>query len=169
MTKASCALYLVRHAIAGDRGEEWPDDAKRPLTHKGVARMREVVSGLAAHDPEIEVVLTSPLVRAKQTADVLVEGLKAAPILIVTPALAPGSTPTQVSEELAKQQKHRSIALVGHEPDLGELAAWLIGARAPLVFKKGGIARIDVSSLPPTRPGQLVWLAPPKMLRALAK
>ena len=169
MTKVSCALYLVRHAIAAERGAEWPDDMKRPLTHKGIARMREVVQGLAALDIEIEVVLTSPLVRAKQTAELLAEGLKPTPTIVGIPSLAPGGTPAQVAEDLGKQQKRQSIALVGHEPDLGELAAWLIGARAPVLFKKGGVARIDVSSLPPTRPGQLQWLATPRMLRALSK
>jgi phosphohistidine phosphatase SixA len=56
------------------------------------------------------------------------------------------------------------MALVGHEPDLGLLAAWLLGARQPLPFKKGGVARIDVASWPPQRNGQLRWLASPKIL-----
>jgi phosphohistidine phosphatase SixA len=60
-----------------------------------------------------------------------------------------------------------AIALVGHEPDLGHLAAWLVGATSPMPFKKGGIARIDVKRLPPAQDGTLVWMATPGMLRGL--
>jgi len=160
-------LYLVRHAIAAARGPAWPDDSKRPLTHKGTARMRDVVRGLRAMRIAIDLVLASPLVRAKQTAEILVDGLKPAPTLTVFPALAPGVAPMQVAEALAQFKKAQVIALVGHEPDLGQLACWLIGARAPLPLKKGGIARIDVPNAPPAGAGQLIWLATPKMLRAL--
>lgn len=166
------ALYLIRHAIAAERGDDWPDDAKRPLTHKGVARMREVAAGLRAMEIEIDVVLSSPLVRARETAALVCEAQRSSPPIVLTPALAPGGTPAQVAEELGRQAAARAaVALVGHEPGLGELAAWLIGARAALAFKKGGACRIDVPSLPPApaRPGQVVWLATPKMLRAMAR
>ena len=165
--KTTCSLYLVRHAIAEERGDDWPDDSKRPLTDKGIAKMRQAVEGLDALDTGIEVVVTSPLVRARQTADLLVEGLKPKPSLDVLPALAPGETPANVAEALAAYAGRNAIALVGHEPGLGELGGWLIGANAPIVFKKGGACRIDVASLPPERYGQLVWLATPRMLRAL--
>src|SRR5207244_3713044 len=115
----------------------------------------------------IDHVLTSPLVRAKQTAEILVDGLKPAPALTVLPALAPGVAPPQIAEALAQLKKVQVIALVGHEPGLGELAGWLIGARAPLPLKKGGVARIDVPNVPPAGAGQLIWLATPRMLRAL--
>jgi phosphohistidine phosphatase len=162
------ALYLVRHAIAAERGPKWPDDTKRPLTHKGAARMRQVVRGLRALGVEVDLVLTSPLVRARQTADILVEGLGSAPTLEVTPALAPEESPSAVAAALGRHASASRIALVGHEPGLGLLAAWLIGAREPFVFKKGGVCRIDVPTLPPGRNGALVWHAAPKMLRALA-
>ena len=168
MTTKPRTLYLVRHAIAAASGPAWPDDTKRPLTHKGVARMREAVRGLRAFGVTIDQVLASPLVRAKQTAEILVEGLKPAPALTVLPALAPGIAPPQLAEALAQFKKPQAIALVGHEPGLGEFGAWLIGARAPLPFKKGGIARIDVPNVPPAGAGQLVWFSTPKMLRSLA-
>ena len=164
----NCSLYLVRHAIAEDRGDEWPDDTKRPLTHKGIAKMRQIVLGLDRMQLGIEMVLTSPLVRAKQTADLLVEGLKPKPTLTVLPVLAPGELPARVAEALGAYAGRKSLALVGHEPALGELGAWLIGANAPIVFKKGGACQIDVASLPPERYGQLVWLATPKMLRGIS-
>jgi phosphohistidine phosphatase len=158
-------IYLVRHGIAADRGDDWPDDAKRPLTSKGVARMRQIVRGLRHLDIVLDLVLTSPLVRARQTAALLVEGLKPVPTLVVTPALTPGTPPAQTAEALAEFRKARRVALVGHEPGIGELAAWLVGANTPVPFKKGGICRIDVASFPPTGSGQLIWLATPRMLR----
>jgi phosphohistidine phosphatase len=163
----SCTLYLVRHAIAADRGDGWPDDSKRPLTSKGISRMRQIARGLRGLDVTVDLVLTSPLVRAKQTAEVLVDVLKPAPAFAVVAALAPGTAPPHVAEALEPFRKARRLALVGHEPGLGELAAWLIGARAPLPFKKGGVCCIDVPGLPPTGNGQLAWLATPRMLRAL--
>ena len=167
MTTRTFTLYLVRHAIAAERGEAWPEDSARPLTSKGIARMRQIVRGLRDLDVALDIVLTSPLLRATQTADLLVDGLKPSPALAVVPALAPGASPPQVADALEQFRKARRIALVGHEPGLGELAAWLVGARAPFPFKKGGVCRIDVTSLLPAGSGQLVWMATPRMLRAL--
>jgi phosphohistidine phosphatase len=164
-----CSIYLVRHAIAAERGRQWPDDTKRPLTHKGAARMRQIVMGLRALGVEFDLVLTSPLVRARQTAELLIAGVRSKPALEVTDALAPGEPPVKVAAMLAKHSGRCSIALVGHEPGLGELAAWLVGANKPFVLKKGGVCRIEVTALPPARQGQVLWHATPKMLRALAK
>lgn len=161
-------LYLVRHAIAEERGDDWPDDTKRPLTHEGAARMRKAVAGLRDLDLKIDVVYTSPLVRAVETAELLVSGLKPTPVLRPLPALVPGGAPGKVAEAVSFDRDVRTLALVGHEPSLGELAAWLLSARAPLPFRKGGVCRIDFPDQPPGRNGQLVWFATPKMLRALA-
>ena len=150
-------LYLVRHGIAADRGDDYPDDGKRPLTSKGAARMREIAKGLRELNVTVDVVLTSPLVRAKQTAQILVDGLKPSPTLAVVQTLAPGSTPAQVAEALGDFRKARRIAIVGHEPGLGELAAWLVGAKTRVPFKKGGVCRIDVPAFPPSGGGELVW------------
>jgi len=162
-------ILLVRHAIAAERGPEWPDDSKRPLTHKGVARMRQVVNGLRALGVRPDVIGTSPLVRARQTADVLVAGLKPAPELTVVPAMAPGHTPAELAAALKAMTAVGGVALVGHEPGLGELAAWMIGARAALPFKKGGVCLIDLPSLARPREGALIWMATPKMLRSLSE
>lgn len=160
-------LYLVRHGIAAERGKEWPDDSKRPLTPKGIARMGKITAGLKALDVGLDLILTSPLVRARQTADLLHQGLGGATPLEETTLLAPGGKPADLVQHLRSCKKADRIALVGHEPDLGQLAAFLIGARAPLVFRKGGICRIDFEKYPPVPPGRLVWFALPKMLRAL--
>ena len=160
-----CELYLIRHAIAADRGPEWPDDTKRPLTERGIARFKEVVKGLRRLDVTIDEVFTSPLVRAKQTADLLAAGLEGKPPVKVLDALAPGHTSTSVMSNLARVARRRRVALVGHEPELGELAAHLIGAGRAVPFKKGGICRIDVGSLTARRAGALMWFLTPGVLR----
>jgi phosphohistidine phosphatase len=166
---APCELYLVRHAIAAERGDEWKDDAKRPLTERGMARFKEVVKGLGELDVAIDEVFTSPLIRAKQTADLLAAGVTGKPSVKLLDALAPGHTSAQVMSQLAKAAKRRRIALVGHEPDLGELAAHLLGAQRAVPFKKGGLCRIDVESLTSRRAASLIWFATPKMLRLMGE
>jgi phosphohistidine phosphatase len=160
-------LYLVRHAIAATRGEEWPDDDKRPLTARGVSRFREAVEGLRTLGVEVDEIFTSPLVRARQTADLLAAGLPGKPPIRTLDALAPGHEPRSVLAQLARASRRRRVALVGHEPGLGELAAHLIGAGRALPFKKGGVCRIDVESLTSRRPGALTWFVPPRLLRGL--
>jgi phosphohistidine phosphatase len=160
-------IYLVRHAIAAERGDDWPDDAKRPLTEQGISKFKEAVSGLKELDAVIEEIFTSPLVRARQTADLLAAGVSGRPTVKLLDALGPGHPPATVMAQLAKSAKRRCIAMVGHEPDLGELAAHLIGARRPLPFKKGGICRIDMASLSTKAAGTLVWFVTPNILRRL--
>ena len=162
-----CEIYIVRHAIAAERGDDWPDDSKRPLTERGISRFKESVGGLKALEATIDEIFTSPLVRARQTADLLAAGIEGRPTVKVLDILAPGHSPATVMSHLAKAAKHTRLALVGHEPDLGELAAHLIGARRSLPFKKGGICRIDFEVLPPKGTGQLRWFVTPKMLRKI--
>ena len=168
-THEPVALYLVRHAIAAERGSEWPDDDLRPLTGVGGARFTRAVAGLASLDITIDEVLTSPLVRARQTADLLASGVPNAPPVREVTVLAPGHAPTDVMQQVAASARGESLALVGHEPDLGELAAFLLRAKRPIPFKKGGICRIDVEELTSRGSGSLVWFATPKILRQLAE
>src|SRR5712671_6923681 len=162
-------LYFVRHGLAAERGDAWPDDTKRPLTDEGMSRMRKAVRGLAHVGVSVEVVLSSPLVRARQTAEIVAAGLDPRPSLVNVDSLAPDGTYAAVVADLEKHARKTRIALVGHEPMLGELAARLIGSRHPFEFKKGGVCRIDVEDLPPAGPGDLRWMLTPKMLRALKK
>ena len=160
-------LYLVRHAIAAERGKEWPDDTKRPLTKRGISRFRECVTGLRELEVAVDEVFTSPLVRAKQTADILAAGMDGKPPVKILDALAPGHTAQNVMTQLAKVAKRRRIALVGHEPELGELAAHLIGARRAMPFKKSGVCRVDLERLTSKSIGTLIWFVGPKLLRKL--
>jgi len=162
-------LYLIRHGLAGERGEAWPDDSKRPLTPEGVARLRRETKGLAALGVAFDQVLASPLVRTRQTAEVFGQALAPRAGVLGVDALAPGGTTATTIAALAEHARQGSVAVVGHEPDLGQLAARLIGAKAAIPFKKGAVCRIDLDTLPPTRPGRLIWFAPPKLLRRLGK
>lgn len=160
-------LYLIRHGLAGDRGPEWPDDSKRPLTTDGLSKLRKEARGLHALDVGFDVIITSPLVRTRQTADVFAEVLATKAPIVPSDALAPAGAPAAVIQEIAKHARKGRVALVGHEPNLGELAAHLIHARLPLSFKKGGICRIDFDVPPPKGAGSLVWFLPPKVLRRI--
>ena len=160
-------LYLIRHGVAEERGEAWPDDAKRPLTERGMSRVRKAARGLARLGVSIDVVLTSPLVRARQTAELIADGFDSRPPLVTSEALAPGGSYQAVLADLEKHARRGRIALVGHEPGIGELAARLIGTRHPVEFKKGAICRIDVETMPPAGPGNLRWFLTPKILRSL--
>jgi phosphohistidine phosphatase len=162
-------LYLIRHAVAEERGEAWPDDAKRPLSDEGMSRMRKAVRGLARLGVSIDVVLTSPLVRTRQTAEIVAAGLLPRPAIVSVDALTPAGTFAALAADLEKHAKKTSIALVGHEPNIGEIAARLIGSRHPIVFKKGAVCRIDVEQLPPHGPGDLRWFLPPRTLRNIQK
>lgn len=162
-------IYLVRHAIAEERGDAWPDDTKRPLSAKGKARFREVVGGLLALDMRVDEILTSPLVRARQTADLLAAAFARGPKVTDLASLAAGAKPASVVADFERYSKPRDLALVGHEPGIGALAARLLGVRHALEFKKGAVCCIEVDALPPTRPGTLLWFATPRMLRQVGK
>jgi phosphohistidine phosphatase len=162
-------IYFIRHGLAEERGEAWPDDAKRPLTDEGMSRMRKAVRGLSRMGVSIDVVLTSPLVRTRQTAEIVAAGLDPRPSLVNLESLAPAGSYAAVLADLEKHARKNRIALVGHEPMIGEIAARLIGSRHPIEFKKGAVCRIDVEALPPAGPGELRWLMTPKILRLIKR
>jgi phosphohistidine phosphatase len=166
---ASSSIYLVRHGIAAEQGPEFPDDADRPLTPDGIARLRVEVAGLRELDVRIDRVLTSPLVRAAQTAEILAAGIGCSGPPVRVDALRPGGRYDALMAALARLGDVRAVALVGHMPSIGEVAARLIGAREPLPFKKGGICCIDTDALPPAAAGRLRWFVPPRALRALGE
>ncbi|HET7219598.1 MAG TPA: phosphohistidine phosphatase SixA [Vicinamibacterales bacterium] len=165
---ATLELYLIRHGVAAERGEEYPDDSKRPLTSDGIARLRKEAKALDALGVTFDLILSSPLVRAKQTADVFAEVMKSKPAVQTSDALTPAGGPAAVIQELGRHMRKERIALVGHEPNMGELAAHLIGSKVPVPFKKGAICRLDFSVLPPKGKGQIIWFVPPRFLRKLA-
>ena len=162
-------LYLIRHGVAEERGEAWPDDAKRPLSEAGMSRLRESARGLSRLGVSFDVIVTSPLVRTRQTAEIVAAGVDPRPHIVSAESLAPGGSMAAVMADLEKHAKRERIALVGHEPGIGELAARLAGSRHPIAFKKGAVCRIDVDDLPPEGPGELRWFLSSKILRALRR
>jgi phosphohistidine phosphatase len=169
MASASYELYLIRHGIAEARGDAWPDDAKRPLTERGATRLRKAARALARFGVSIDVVLTSPLVRTRQTAEIVAAAFDPRPAVVNVDALAPSGTQANLLTELEKHVRRKRIAIVGHEPGLGELAGRFVGMRHALEFKKGAVCCIDVDTLPPRGAGNLRWFLTPKVLRSLRR
>jgi len=122
-------LYLIRHGVAEEHGPAWPDDSKRPLSEEGVSRLRRSGRALRQLDVSFDVILSSPLVRARQSAEILAEAFEPPPSVVLTEALAPGGSPAQVMAELETHDRNARVAIVGHEPGIGELASRLIGLR----------------------------------------
>jgi phosphohistidine phosphatase len=163
-------LYIMRHGIAGERGSAYPDDEKRPLTAEGKKKLRESVAGLAKLGVELDWIVSSPLVRARETAEIVSDELGAHTPVDLCDALSPGGSPEALLKFLAQQPKRIRVLVTGHEPDLSQLAARLLGAgrHAHLAFKKGGCCLITFDEFPPQSPGQLVWWLTPKVMRKLA-
>ncbi len=145
------------------------DDAKRPLTPEGKQKMREIASGLVRAGLEADWIVSSPLVRAVETAEIVAEALEFQASLGPLRCSRPGGDPEALITFLAKRSNRRRVLVVGHEPDLGELAARLIGAgrNANMPFKKGGCCLITFSEFPPKSPGRLVWWLTPRIMRKL--
>ncbi len=157
-------LYIVRHAHAGQHGDpRYPDDRLRPLTSRGRKQFRRLAKKLARRDFAPALIATSPLVRCRQTAELVAEQLEPEPELIVHEALEPGSRLSALVE-WSNAQDAGATAWVGHAPDVEELAATLIGdMQARIRFAKGSVAAIECT------PGEsgfgtLLWLASAKLL-----
>lgn len=160
-------LYLIRHGIASERlGSGITRDADRPLTDQGKEEMRVVARGLAKLNVKPDVVLSSPLVRTRETAEILVAEFGCE--LKFTDALAPGVTAGSVWKSIARYPEADQIVLVGHEPDMGMLVSQLVfaGPEFEMPFKKAGVCRVDVSDIPPTMPGTIKWFIPPKVFHS---
>jgi len=163
-------LYIMRHGLAVARGSvRFSDDAQRPLVPEGKEKMREIAVGLKRIGFEVDWIVTSPLVRAVETAKIIAESLDSSAPVDACEPMRPGGSPEDLMAFLAKRPSHIRVLVVGHEPDLSELAARLIGAgtHANLGFKKGGCCMISFDEVPPKGPGQLEWWLTPRLLRKL--
>ena len=159
-------LLIIRHAIAVARGTPDVPEEERPLTPRGERRFRAAARGLARLTRRPDVLLTSPLRRARQTADIAAEACgRIEPR--EEPALA-GGTVERMAAAIDGHARKRLVAIVGHEPDVSALLARLLGTSAAerLTFKKGGAALVDVPA-GMAGGGALVWYLPPRVLRRL--
>ena len=166
-------LYLLRHGIAtaNDDPENVPD-SDRPLTPKGVKRMRKAAKGLRRMGIPFDRILTSPLVRARQTAEIVAQALGLGDHLEEISVLAPGNSVSDLWSSLAPYKDHEHLLLVGHEPLLNAILGFLLThderRSVTVAFKKGGLCRVEIDALPPTKAATLHWLLTPKQLRTLA-
>ena len=162
-------LLVVRHAVAEDQ-ETWAprDDALRPLTAPGKKKMKEAAKALRALVPRLDVVGTSPLTRALQTAEILVKAYEmSAPTKVE--ALAPGQRAAAVAPWLRTMATRKTVAVVGHEPGLGALVSWLAAGseRSFLDLGKGGACLLELGERIDGGEAMLVWALRPSQLRAL--
>ena len=160
-------LLLVRHAIAAERGRAWPDDGLRPLTPEGRDRMKDIAAGLAKL-VEPGLILSSPLVRAMQTAQILADAWPRARLRDCE-ALAWGDTPALLGELASADMD--VVAAVGHEPHCSRSLSYLLsGSHAAVrtTFKKGAAALVSFPGAARAGDGTLEWLLQPRTLRLLA-
>jgi phosphohistidine phosphatase len=159
---AGLRLFFLRHGLADRDQFEGPDDAMRPLVAEGRRRMRVTAEFLARLDLRIDLILTSPLVRAVQTAEIVAARLGLDEAMHVDDRLGPGCDLAALAAILAGlPDDHRRLLLVGHEPSFSTLVAELTGCAVPL--KKGALARVDLQPGRDPR-GLLVWLLQPRVL-----
>lgn len=158
-------LYIIRHAWAEERDpERFPDDDLRPLTSDGKKRFGKVAGRLVDAGVCPTLVATSPLVRCRQTADILLKRLPGEAKLVELDTLRPGSDLGALVEWTAKQTDE-AIAWVGHAPDVGDLAAALLGdGTASIRFAKGATAALEFAGHPAPGKAELIWLATAKLL-----
>jgi phosphohistidine phosphatase len=163
-------LYIVRHAIAFPRGDPKFKDDDRALTEDGIKLMRQAAAGINALDWIPEIILSSPLVRARQTAEILLEVFGKKTKLKIAPALAPSGLRQELYREIESCDKTiKSLMLVGHQPSLGEMAGeicWKSPAHF-VEFKKGGACAIELESTRNVPQGRLISLLTPSILRQL--
>jgi phosphohistidine phosphatase len=155
-------LLFLRHGIA-EPWETWSDDdEKRPLSAPGRKAMERTAATFVYLGLAPDVIITSPLTRARQTAEIAARGLGMSDRVVLDPRLEPGFDAEALSDILGEHSVSDVLMLVGHEPDFSLTVGSLIGG-GRVVCKKGGLARVDVDVASPGS-GELVWLLPPKDL-----
>lgn len=164
-------LYIVRHAIAIDREDpKCPPDPERFLTVEGVEKAKQVARGVAEVGAVPDLMLSSPYLRAFQTAEIFAAALEYSKNKIQkTELLLPGAEPLQLFRELSRDKQASSVFIFGHAPHLDDVLATAIGAKHHITsLKKAGVALVELKRMVPPS-GQLLWLATPKLLRKAGK
>jgi len=157
-------LYILRHGIAAERGDpKYPNDEDRPLTDEGQKKTLKIARRMKELDLTFDLILSSPLARARQTAEIAASVLGCKNKLKFSVHLAPGGSKRELVREISKRKR---ALLVGHEPDLSEFMSILLTGKTDLRIdlKKGGLAKLDVPALRYGRCATLEWLASPKLL-----
>ena len=159
-------VLIIRHA---DAESEAKTDELRPLSSKGKADMWKNAQGLKTIVPQIDRIAHSPLLRAQQTAEIIAQVYSAAPLEILPP-LAPNHSMTAILTYLQQQSSIAPmVALVGHEPILGQLATWLLTEQVShwMPLKKGAVCSLEFPNQIEVGQAILTWMLRPKQLRQL--
>lgn len=163
-------LFILRHGDAGRRSTTSREDSKRPLTLGGKKEIEEMSNGLCSLGIRLDYIFTSPLLRSKQTAEIVFKNLKCKNQIIELDELKPEGNKLQFYNKLSALKQDSSVLIVGHEPYLSELIGETIsGGTSRIDLKKGGLARIRTISLLPKIQGELRWLLTPKHMKKMAK
>lgn len=164
-------LYLLRHGIAVERGMRgFEDDFARPLTPKGRRQLRKNAAAMKKLGRDFDLILSSPLLRAKQTAEIVAAALKLKKRLRYSNALAPGGVAAILLRQMGRvKPAPKKILLVGHEPDLSRLISVLVtgSLQLKLDFKKGGLCKLEAEPLRAGPCATLVWLLTPKQMKLM--
>lgn len=164
-------LYIVRHGIAIDREDpKCPADPDRFLTEEGIEKTKQVARGVAQLGVSADLLLSSPYVRAFQTAEIFANALDYSRQKIrKTDLLLPGGEPIQLLKELGKDKDLSVVFLFGHAPHLDDVIATALNSRHHITsLKKAGVALVEVKRLTPPS-GELLMLAPPKLMKKVGK
>jgi phosphohistidine phosphatase len=158
-------VYFLRHASAGQHKADPAKDEKRPLDNDGIEQCTTIGRALAAIETHIDLILSSPLKRAAQTASLVANELAYEEKIVLTPALRPDATYAKFTALLDEHGKQEAIMVVGHNPNLSEFLGRLVGggSRTGMDLKKGAVARVEVDR----RRGILHWMFTPKIVRTL--
>jgi len=164
-------LYILRHGIAVERGTPgFKMDADRPLTPKGRRQLRQVANSLGKMDLRFDLILSSPFLRARQTAETVAKSLKLKKSLAFSDELTPDGDPKGLIRQLNElKPAPGNVLLVGHEPYLSQFIARLIsrGSDVAIDFKKGGLCKLETDSLRFGRCARLIWLLTPKQMKLM--
>jgi phosphohistidine phosphatase len=155
-------VYFLRHGEAGKSSRGLGGDAARQLTEEGIARMEREAAFISALRLRLDAILTSPLVRAQQTAEIIARELRLLDALAVDERLSPGFGPEELAGIVQEHRAAAAVMLVGHEPDFSAVISECIGG-GRVECKKGALARVDFDT-PDSSSGVLVWLLPPRVL-----
>ena len=160
-------LYIIRHAIAVDAATSDFEDSERPLTEKGRKKMRQVAKSLRTLGVELDLILSSPYVRARETAEILADVFKMRDRILFSDNLIPLQRPELLVSEINEKHPVDSLALVGHEPHLSSLIGQLVSenSKIEITLKKGGVCYLTADNLhDQDHPATLEWLLTPRIL-----
>ena len=165
-------LYIIRHAIAVARGTPgYDDESQRPLTDKGIRKMNKIANGLRKFDLKLDMILSSPYVRARDTARILASEFQKKDQLGFSDNLIPPGNFETLVAEIHEKYDVDNLALVGHEPMLSQFVSWLTTGDTGmnLVLKKGGACYLSADNLYQNHRANLVWLLTPALMLQLSK